>query len=445
MRRRDFLAGLPVAAVSAQVRQPNILLLFPDQWRFDWDGAHEGIHVRTPNLDALRKRGVSFTKAIVAAPVCAPSRACLAAGKEYERCRVASNGVDFPLDQTTYYQLLRNAGYQVAGCGKLDLHKKTEDWGLDGQRCLKEWGFTSGIDNEGKRDAVRSGAVTPKGPYMAYLHRRGLAQTHVDDFKKRKGASATFPTPLPEEAYCDNWLSNNGIELMRQFPKGRPWHLAVNFTGPHEPMDITRRMEERCRGVVFPQPHGNKQFNPATHVAIRQNYAAMIENIDRWIGIFLDEVGSRGELDNTLVAFSSDHGEMLGDHGRWGKSVPFQQSIGVPMVLAGPGVKSGVRTDALVSIMDLAATFLDFGGVAKPKDMDSLSLLPLLEGKTRKHREFARSGLGNWRAVWDGRYKLVRGFSEETELFDMESDPQEDHNIAARSKDMVERLSEVIV
>jgi arylsulfatase A-like enzyme len=445
MRRRDFLASLPLAAAQAQARRPNILLLFPDQHRFDWDGAHAGIPVRTPNLDGLRKRGVAFTKAIVASPVCAPSRACLAAGKEYEQCRVAGNNFDFPLDQTTYYRLLRDSGYHVAGCGKLDLHKKTEDWGLDGKRCLTEWGFSDGIDNEGKRDAVRSGAIEPKGPYMAYLHKRGLAQAHVEDFKKRREASATFPTPLPEEAYCDNWLANNGLELMRRIPQGKPWHLVVNFTGPHEPMDITKRMDERCRGTVFQQPHGNKQFSPETHVAIRQNYAAMIENIDRWVGTFLDEVKKRGELDNTLVVFSSDHGEMLGDHNRWGKSIPFQQSIGVPLIAAGPGVRGGAQSDALVSVMDLAATFLDYGGIAKPKDMQSLSLRALLEGRTRKHREFARSGLAKWRAVWDGRYKLVRGFADEQELFDLESDPWEDRNIAAQNPTIVKKLSEVLV
>src|ERR1019366_5146000 len=111
------------------------------------------------------------------------------------------------------------------------------------------------------------------------------------------------PTPLPEEAYCDNWLSNNGLELMRRFPKGKPWHLAVNFTGPHEPMDITSRMERLARGARFPPPHRNTQFPPEVHVAIRQNYTAMIENIDRWVGIYLEELRKRGELDNTIVVF----------------------------------------------------------------------------------------------------------------------------------------------
>ncbi len=129
---------------------------------------------------------------MVASPLCAPSRACLAAGKEYDRCRVPGNNADYPLDQTTFYTLLRESGYHVSGCGKFDLHKKSPVWGLDGNGLLREWGFSDGIDNEGKGDAVMSGAVAPKGPYMAYLHARGLAAAHVADFKRRKDYSVTF-------------------------------------------------------------------------------------------------------------------------------------------------------------------------------------------------------------------------------------------------------------
>jgi choline-sulfatase len=455
--RREFVtiaAGL-AAMPSVAAAPPNILLLFPDQWRFDWTGANPQLDVRTPNLDALAKRGARFTRAIVASPLCAPSRACLAAGREYSNCGVRNNGFDYPLDQPTFYQKLRDRGYAVLGCGKFDLHKKTEDWGLDGKRLLKEWGFTDGIDNAGKQDAIRSGAVTPKDPYMAYLHRRGLAAAHVADFKKRKGYAATFPTPLDEEAYCDNWLANNGLRLLRSVPKGKPWFLQVNFTGPHSPMDITQRMERLVRGRQFPQPNGNTQYPPETHVAIRQNYTAMCENIDRWAGEFLKVVEARGELANTLVVFSSDHGDMLGDHDRWGKSVPYQPSVGVPLYVAGPGVKPGLVSDALVSIMDLTATFLDYAGASALPAMDSRSIRPVLEGKTRKHRDWLRSGLNTWRLAWDGRYKLVSGFESGKGaraegapapplLFDLEADPLENTNLAQRDPGRVAKMREML-
>ncbi|MFN7919029.1 MAG: sulfatase-like hydrolase/transferase [Bryobacteraceae bacterium] len=454
--RRSFVAQAAVAAASAGAgppRRPNILLLFPDQLRGDWIG-NPAIPVRTPNLDALGRRGMRFTRAVVGSPVCAPSRACLASGREYDGCGVINNAYDYPTGQSTYYRILRDHGYHTMACGKIDLHKKTLYWGLDGKHRLDEWGFSGGVDNAGKRDATRSGAVEPKDPFMAFLHGRGLAARHVADYSSRKDYSATFPTPLPDDAYCDNWLANNGLELLRRSPRGKPWHLAVNFCGPHEPMDITAGMEKRVRGREFPQPNRNTQFPASTHTAIRQNYAAMIENIDRWVGIYMAELRRRGELDNTIVVFSSDHGEMLGDHDRWEKPVPYQASVGVPLIVAGPGETS----DALVSVVDFAATFLDYAGVGVPRDMDSRSLRAVLERRTRSHREYVLSGLNHWRMVQDGRYKLITGFDDTKPrdqqgpeaknrppiLFDHSSDPLENENAAARNEEQVNRLSKLL-
>jgi arylsulfatase A-like enzyme len=460
--RREFFLSAGAAASLAGAQppgsgRPNILFLFPDQHRFDWTGESPRIPVRTPNLDALARRGVRFSNAVAPSPVCAASRACLASGKEYDRCGVPGNGADYPLDQPTFYSMLRDAGYHVTGCGKFDLHKKTRDWGVDGKRLLTEWGFSDGIDNAGKRDAVQSGAVTPKDPYMAFLHQRNLASVHVEDFRRRKNYAATFPTPLPEDAYCDNWIASNGLELIRRAPPQKPWFLQVNFTGPHEPMDITKRMDEMCRGIRFPLPNRNMQFTGDTHLAIRQNYAAMIENIDRWVAIYVDELKRRGELDNTLIVYSSDHGEMLGDHNRWGKTVPYQPSIGVPLIVAGPGVKRGLVNQGPASIVDLTATFLDYAGLPASPAMDSRSLRSVLQGKTRLNRGVVLSGLGAWRLAFDGRFKLVRGFdpagaqgrvSPETAarspllLFDLAKDPRENRNIASEAPEVVTRLSQ---
>lgn len=442
-------------------RGPNFLFLLPDQHRFDWVGGTPGLPVRTPHLDALVRRGVRFTRALCPSPLCAPSRACLASGREYERCGVPDNRVDYPADQPTYFRLLRDgAGYHVAGVGKFDLHKGSPTWGLDGQGGLREWGFSEGIDNAGKRDAVASGAETPKDPYMAHLHARGLAPAHVADFRTRRGAHGTYPTPLPDDAYCDNWIAANGLALLRQFPKDRPWHLVVNFTGPHEPWDVTRSMAEWYADADFPQPHRTPEqderlsahgFDPAELLQIRRNYSAMVENIDRHLGAFLQVVQERGESERTVVVYSSDHGEMLGDRGMWGKSQPWQPSVGVPLVVAGPGVAQGAVCSAPVSLMDLAATFLDYTELPKPPEgMDSLSLRPTLEGRTPGPRAFVRSGLHGWRLVFDGRHKLVTGYAPPGEgplppmLFDLETDPWEDHDLAADNPAVVERLSALL-
>lgn len=458
LSRRSTLC-LPVAAF-AQRRRPNILFFFPDQHRHDWVGGNAGLPVLTPHLDSIGKQGVRFTRAMVASPLCAPSRACLASGREYGRCPVRNNSYDYPLELPTFYQSLRESGYAVLGCGKIDLHKATRDWGIDGRRFLPEWGFTAGIDNAGKGDAVSSGAVEPRDPYMAYLHSRGLATMHLDDFRRRRQGQSytnTEPTPLPEEAYCDNWVAQNGLSLLRAVPAGKPWFLQVNFTGPHNPLDITRRMERSVRRRSYPQPVDSEQYTAERHVAMRQNYTAMVENIDRWLGVYLDEIKRRGEADNTYVVWCSDHGEMLGDHELWGKSVPYQPAVGVPLVMAGPGVRRGAPAEALVNHIDLAATFLDWAGAAPLRDSDSQSLRAVAEGKAQSHREFVRSGLDKWRMVFDGRYKLIRGYGMPKSgggkgkpaepgmiLFDRKLDPEETSNIVHKVPEEVERLSKLL-
>jgi arylsulfatase A-like enzyme len=461
--RREFLKAAGVAGAglalsgcahtqaAATATRPNILFFFPDQHRYDWVGANGEIGVSTPHLDALGSRGVRFERAYCASPLCAPSRACLALGVEYERCGVPSNQEDLAPGASTFYDRLRASGYHVAGCGKFDLNKGEQKWGLDGTYLLSEWGFSSGINNAGKWDAIRSGSETPADPYMKYLHDHELAATHVADFKNRRGEpnrgyTFTEPTPLPEDAYCDNWIAQNGLDLIDAAPGGQPWFLQVNFAGPHLPVDITRRMEMGCRNATHPGPNRNTEFSLEVHNAIRQNYSAMVTNIDRWLGIYLERLRERGELENTLIVFSSDHGEMLGDHDLWGKSKPHEPSVGVPLAIAGPGIRESVESTALVSIVDLAATFLDCGGVPVPGEMDSRSLLPVLEGRTDTHRDHVLSGLGSFRVVRDGRYKLVTGYpdAESVALYDLQEDPLENENIAPDSPGEVERLQLLI-
>jgi len=184
----------------------------------------------------------------------------------------------------------------------------------------------------------------------------------------------------------------------------------------------------------------------------------MVENLDRWVGIFVEELKRRGEYENTIIVFSSDHGEMLGDHNRWAKNVPYEASIGVPLIVGGPGIKVR-RSDALVSMIDIGATFVDYAGAERPDGMTARSFRPLLEGKTEKHRDYVSSGLFNWRMVADGRFKLVQGFDPKisqrgasvpkgtplpTILFDLKLDPLETKNYAAAEPEVVERLAKLL-
>ncbi|MFB6173371.1 MAG: sulfatase, partial [Halobacteriales archaeon] len=274
--------------------RPNVLFLFTDQQRHDWVGMHPRVPVRTPNLARLADRGVRFTNAVCPSPLCGPSRASLASGMEYDDCGVLDHTENFPLDRTTVYGRLRDeAGYHVAGCGKFDLHKPAFTWGTDGQHRLEEWGFSAGQDSAGKwatRNSWREHGG-PTDPYMAYLQEEGLAEAHLEDYRKRaeRAPGDTFPTPLPEEAYTDNFVGRAGSELIADAPDDRQWFLQVNFPGPHDPWDVTEEMHGWYRGenaVDFPGPaplSPDDGYTGDVHNEIRRNYAAMVENIDRWL------------------------------------------------------------------------------------------------------------------------------------------------------------------
>ena len=475
--RREFLVGAAAATASTltgcggqappapipgprATRRPNILFLFSDQHRGDWMGRNPLIPVPTPHLDALAARGADFTRAIVPAPVCGPSRSCLASGMEYENCGVVQNGDEYPAaTHPTFYKHLHDSGYHTMATGKIDLDKGPDGRTPDGKLHMEEWGFSDMLITGSKGGGLDN-------PYGVYLESLGedVHRMHQEDIARRRTPRAlnwwgnTDITLLDDEHYKDNYTARTALELLDQAPEGAPWFSIVNFNCPHPPMDITRRMEALYRGpdrIIenFEQPHHyTGPFTPDHHLRIRQNYAAMIENLDRWVGLFQERLAERGELDNTIVVYSSDHGEMLGDHDLWGKGLPHQASMGVPLVMAGPGIAEGVRSDALVSVMDLATTFLDYGDVAIPSEMESRSLRPLLDSGKGEHRDYLRSALkkrkaaaGRWRSVNDHRYKLVEGYFEERALYDLENDPLEAENIAAGKPAEVARLEKLFV
>jgi len=406
--------------------------------------------ISMPNLEKLMNKGITFTNAVTPSPLCAPARACLASGLRYDKCNVENNSFDYPLDQKTFYSVLKENNYNVGGVGKFDLHKLTKWWGVNGWIDeLGALGFTHAIDNAGKWDAVHSGKEEPKDPYMKFLYDVGLATVHLDDMKER--GQKVEPTQLPDEAYCDNWLSKKGIDMIRDFEKDRPWFLQVNFTGPHDPWDVTKSMREKWENVSFPLPNKWDENSEIDIVSIRQNYAAMLENIDMNIGLFIKEIEKRGELDNTIIIYSSDHGEMLGDFNRFGKSTWHRGSINIPFVIAGPNIQKGVYSDALVELQDITSTILEYANTSMKEAKDSLSLKSLLEGKTNSHREYQVSGLNppknnkrkSMKTIFDGKYKLVIE-DENIKLFDIMNDPWENNNISTGNEDIVNKLLKVI-
>ncbi len=436
---------------------PNFLFLFPDQWRWDFLGCETSpfgrMPVCTPHVDQLAQRGVRFTQCRTNSPLCAPARAALSQGVRYHRCGVANNGQDTPHDAATFFTLLRAAGYRTMTCGKNDLHKHTHWKGRDGwTRLLGQYGFTDAIDQSGKYDAAGHGRVEQGGPhcsYTSYLHAHGLFEVYREACR-RKEQWGQFASPLAREHYTDDFCGRMALELLRRTPAEGPWALWVNFPGPHDPFDPPAELQRRYDGVTFPDPVCNAKVGTAEGAGlqqIRRNYAACCEGIDQWVGWIIDAVAQRGELENTVVIFASDHGEMLGDHERFTKMVPHEPSVHVPLVIAGPGIKGGRVSQALVELIDLAATHLDLAGLPIPRYFDSRSLAPILTGRAgdASHREVIVSGLESWRSACDGRHKLVEvDGTDDTvaaALYDLERDPGETVDVSRRKPKVAARLA----
>ncbi|MEM1058782.1 MAG: sulfatase-like hydrolase/transferase [Verrucomicrobiota bacterium] len=378
--------------------RPNILFFFPDQWRGDWLPGRPDLPLRLPTLERLMERGTTFTRAFTPSPVCTPARVCLATAKDYTECGVPHVMYDMPEGTETFYMRLRQAGYRVGGTGKYDLHKKTPGWGLEGTQRIGQWGFTDGQESGGKWDVARNTREKPLDPYSAALHERGLAATWCEDMIARDSYAATDPSPLPEELYYDSWIGANSVRVIENFPPDQPWFLQINYPGPHEPMDVTPNMHASTAGLSYPPPtEPGDRFDAATHQRIRANYASMCENIDRTMAEMIAAVEKRGELENTIIVFCSDHGEMLGDYGRWAKCLPHDASVHVPLVIAGPGVAAGQRREELVWLQDLCETYLELGGAPGPMEGSvGASLVPLLKGERPSWRDKLTSALPKW-------------------------------------------------
>ena len=358
----------------------NVLLLFSDQHRGDWLPGENSIpELRMPNIRALMDRGTAFTNCVTPSPLCAPARACLAFGDDYDHCGTYNNRFCMPIDRPTIYSILRDAGYRVGNAGKLDLHKPCLYWGKDGWLSqLERIGFTDAVDSEGKWDALWASYHTANGPYGAFLRDHGMMEAYARDYTNRFfDPMTTEPTDLSDEAYADNYVTETAIQILDGLCRsGQPWFMTVNFSGPHDPWDITQSMKASVKDRAFP-PLDNEMSDCEPLRSIRQNYAAMLENIDRNIGKLLKRLKESGQYDETLIVYSADHGEMLGDRNQFYKSKPYRASVHIPLILAGEGIRRGARVESPTQLQDVSATIVNWCGAALPADRDGKSLLKL--------------------------------------------------------------------
>jgi len=422
--------------------KPNLLFIFPDQWRWEWLGFPGRVPVRTPHLDRLAKWGLSFDQVRCNSPICAPSRACVATARRYPEAGVRNNFEELDPERHNLFKALRDGGYQVLTTGKSDLHTVSENYSPTGWHDhLEKLGFTHGSDQAGKWRGVNLLKNGIPEAYGAFLQERGLAETYLMDMEARnnrrrsnkRGKLATKPSPLPRDACIDDYCGQKSLELLQEASHESPWFLWVNFPGPHEPFDPPMEYWQNFRETVFPDPIDPDFDDGEDHQGIRRNYAAMIEHIDHWIGRLLETIEQRGELEETCIVFTSDHGEMLGDHGKWYKSVPYEGSVHVPLIIAGPEVPRGERRNQLVELIDVTATLLEWAELDPLPGSDGKSLLPAIRSGEGVHRKTTISALEDWRMIFDGRYKLTCWDDGTIQLWDLERNPEETEDFSKDS------------
>jgi choline-sulfatase len=441
-----------------RIRRPNILFVMADQHRFDWLGCAGMDQVATPNLDRLAASGVRFAQATCNSPLCAPARAALATGVRPERCHVLDNGYNLDPDAWTVYRHLRRYGYRTALFGKLDLHKPQNYNGVRGDLPITyQLGFTHPFEAEGKQHGAGEVRVQREdgsierlllGPYQQHLAAKGLLNAFTEDYRYRATVHEHYaePSVLPCEDFEDAWIGDTACDYLRDLPQDAPWFTFVSFVGPHNPWDAPREYLDKYADVEMPAPIADVQAGkpdwvqdkqesmsrgttPQTAQKMRQNYSGMVTLIDDYVGEMLEIIEARGELADTLVIYTSDHGEMLGDMGLVHKSVHYESALRVPMILSGHGVPAAGESDALVELFDLTPTLLELVGLPVPTGLDARSLVPLMQGETKQVHDLQITQLPPITSVRGERYKAISNPNDQPELYDLQEDPCELENI----------------
>ncbi|MHC4324323.1 MAG: sulfatase family protein [Planctomycetota bacterium] len=457
--RRNFLKYIGVAAAVTQISdfmpqvvfaqdekeanssKPNFLWICTDQQRWNTIAALGNKHIHTPNLDRLVRMGTSFTKAHCVGPVCTASRANFLTGMYPSAVAGCKNGAAYwPEKAPLVTKLLKDAGYACGLSGKLHL---SSAYGSKGEKRPENDGYSEFYYSHSPWQGW------PENDYLQWLKDKGYEYERVKEMPWAQQA------PLHQTTWC----CDRAIDFMKRH-KGKPWLFSVNIFDPHGPFDPPKDFLEHCGYNLdnIPLPLFKKtDLNEKAFVRSPRNptdleakttlakYWAMVELIDDNVGHMLKALKETGQMDSTVIIFTSDHGEMAGDHGLYSKGLFYEGSIRVPLIFAGPGICKNRQVDSLVELTELAPTILKMAGLPLPSKIQGKSLVAVLEGKTDKVRDFLHGqhyactgpaeGSPDWEEDYstmyrDDKYKhIVYHGRRRGELFDMQADPNEFENL----------------
>lgn len=452
--------------------QPNIILIITDQQRYDTINALGFPYMDTPNLDRLVNEGVSFDNCHITAPSCAPARASLFTGYYPHVTGIMRNGDRW---RHSWVEDLNAAGYHCVNIGKmhtkpfetpLGFHERyvveNKDRYLQGRYYFDEW------------DKALQARGLVKQQRELYRQR--------DDYRERMGA---FSWDLPPETHSDNFVGGLAQWWLNTYPRTEPLFLQIGFPGPHPPYDPTPEaaaeyidrdlpLPQVTRSELDGQPPPYQRYrqhntevdhDSVVHLLepsrtqlqrLRAYYAANVSMIDQQVGQIMEALETQGYLENSIVIFTSDHGDCLGDHGQIQKWTMYDIVTRVPAVFWAPGrFSAGQRVGELCQWMDIGRTVLELADVKPAAEMQALSLLPALRGEEWRGRDtvFAEHPPdGNYEGPYQTmirgeRFKLVHFAGESYgQLFDLEADPAEIDNrwddpaLAAVKRELLEAL-----
>lgn len=439
---------------SAAARRPNILFIMCDQLRADVVG-EGGDWVRTPALDRLCAEGTRFSNCVTNSPVCVPARVSLATGRYPHTTSVWFNRpYTLAADAPNWMRALRDAGYRTGVFGKTHLHPHRSGGDLrEKEDLLHAWGLDVVNEIGGPRASQHT-----LSHMTAEWEAKGLWQAYKDDYDDRFASKRPVarPSVLPLEDYADVYVGRKAREHIENLEGDAPWFCWVGFGGPHEPWDAPEPYASLYDPADMPDPAAAPRSTCADRPAgwlderirnfkekdldeelarrLRANYAGNVTLIDEQIAGVIEAVERRGEWNDTVVVFTSDHGELNGDAGLVHKNVFLDGAVRVPLIVRTPDTAAaggGRVCDAPAELMDAGATMADLGGAALDYEQFARSLTPALTDPDVAVREEAVSEIHGEVMILDRDWKMaVNRAGRPCLLFDRQRDPGEARNLA---------------
>jgi choline-sulfatase len=466
-------------------RAPNILLVMADQHRGDVLGCAGDPGVRTPNLDGLAAEGVRFSRTSCQGPLCMPARASFLTERYVRDHGVYTNWAEVASGTPTYLHALRDAGYHTVQIGKA--HLTRDDVGTHAHTDeladrLVERGFAEVLETGDKF------SVDPPNRYIDHLRARGLRDAYAQHIRDRayqgereSGQNATkrvpmwdaTPSPLPLADYIDAWHGDLAADWLAGYQGDAPFFAFVGFPGPHDPWDAPREARDRWgpteptmpASTRRPELDGTGRYRALLESflwlsdtetmtddairAMRGAYAANVSVIDDAVGRLVGVLEARGLLDDTWVIYTSDHGEMAGNHGLMSKCVLYEPTIRVPLLVRPPGGTTARVVDDLVEHLDVPATVRAIAGAPALPGSDGRSLLGYVTGDDPAPRTVSVSENWGFAAFVTDRWKLVvdEDACEPCQLFDLDADAAEDETRLAdpQCREAIDELMGTVV